>query len=57
MQWTNARPGDEIAISTEERHAPDPPLALAVMCIATDSDAQTAYHKPPKAVADILDAR
>src|SRR5688572_5811051 len=31
-------------------------FALAVMCIATDSDAQTAYRKPPKAVADILDA-
>ena len=31
-------------------------IALAVMCIVADSDAQTAYRKPPKAVADILDA-
>ncbi|HET6575803.1 MAG TPA: prolyl oligopeptidase family serine peptidase [Fimbriiglobus sp.] len=30
--------------------------ALAAMCIVTDADAQTAYRKPPKAVADILDA-
>jgi dipeptidyl aminopeptidase/acylaminoacyl peptidase len=30
--------------------------ALVAMCIVSDADAQTAYRKPPRAVADILDA-